>query len=78
MASAPCELEIRAASPEQYVADGERFHPMSLATRPMLERAGVAEQTRERMTAVLREANEDPAAFLVHSPYVVHELRRAA
>ena len=27
------------------------------------------------MTAVLRAANEDPAAFLVHSPYVVHELR---
>jgi len=26
------------------------------------------------MTAVLVDANEDPAAFLVHSPYVVHEL----
>jgi hypothetical protein len=27
------------------------------------------------MLAVLREANEDPGGFLVHSPYVVHELR---
>jgi hypothetical protein len=26
------------------------------------------------MTAVLREANEDPEGYLVHSPYVVHEL----
>ncbi len=27
------------------------------------------------MTSVLRDANEDPSGFLVHSPYVVHELR---
>jgi hypothetical protein len=24
---------------------------------------------------VLHEANEDPGAFLIHSPYVIHELR---
>jgi hypothetical protein len=28
------------------------------------------------MTAVLRAANEDLEAFLVHSPYVVHELSK--
>jgi hypothetical protein len=27
------------------------------------------------MIAVVREANEDPGGFLVHSPYVVYELR---
>jgi hypothetical protein len=27
------------------------------------------------MTSVLREANEDPDGFLIHSPYVVDELR---
>jgi hypothetical protein len=27
------------------------------------------------MIDVLRAANEDPGGFLVHSPYVVHELR---
>jgi hypothetical protein len=27
------------------------------------------------MTEVLREANEDPHGFLIHSPYVVHVLR---
>ena len=36
---------------------------------------GVDTEVREAMTAVLREANEDASAFLVHSPYVVHALR---
>ncbi len=68
------ELAIRAASPEAYVAAG-REHPMSLAVQPVVERAGVADELREAMTAVLRDANEHPDGFLVHSPYVVHELR---
>ena len=69
------ELAIRARSPEAYVDSGQD-HPMSIATRPLLERSGVADEVRAAMTTVLREANEDPDAFLVHSPYVVHELRR--
>ena len=52
-------------------------HPMSLAVRPALERAGLAEQARAALIAVLRDANEDPSSFLVHSPYVVHKLRRS-
>jgi hypothetical protein len=48
---------------------------MALATRPVIERAGVAGEVRDAMTAVLREANEDPAGLLVHSPYVIHDLR---
>ena len=50
---------------------------MSLAVRPALERAGLAEQARAALIAVLRDANEDPSSFLVHSPYVVHKLRRS-
>jgi SAM-dependent methyltransferase len=69
------ELPIRAASPEAYIAAGQE-HPMAVATRPVIERAGVGDEVRSAMTAVLREANEDPGGFLVHSPYVVHELRR--
>jgi hypothetical protein len=42
--------------------------------RKVLEQADVDAEVRGAMLAVLREANEDPAAFLVHSPYVVHEL----
>jgi SAM-dependent methyltransferase len=68
------ELAIRAASPEAYVAAGQE-HPMAVAARPAVMQAGVGAEIADSMTAVLREANEDPDAFLVHSPYVVHELR---
>ena len=44
----------------------------------MLEHAGVDAEARGVMLDVMREANEDPGAFLVHSPYVVHELRAQA
>lgn len=73
-ASTAGELPIRAASPEDYVAAGQE-HPMAVAARPVVERAGIGAEVREAMTAVLREANEDRGGFLVHSPYVVHELR---
>jgi hypothetical protein len=68
------ELAIRDSSPETYIATGQD-HPVAVAVRPALERAGVEIQVRDAMTAVLREANEEPDAFLVHSPYVVYELR---
>ncbi len=73
-ATTPSELPIRASSPESYVAAGQD-HPMARAVRPVVERAGVEDEIREAMTAVLREANEDRDGFLVHSPYVIHELR---
>ena len=75
-ATEPAELPIRAPSPEAYVDAGSE-HPMALAMRPALERAGAAEEARQAMIDVLREANESTTAFLVHSPYVTHELRRA-
>ncbi len=67
-------LPIRATSPQAYVA-GSQEHPMSVAVRSVLQNAGAESEVREAMTGVLREANEDPSGFLVHSPYVVHELR---
>jgi len=76
VATEPAELAIRAASPEAYVDAGSE-HPMALAMRPALERGGAAEEAREVMVDLLRQANESKSAFLVHSPYVVHELRRA-
>ena len=48
---------------------------MSLSVQEALDRAGADAEARGAMTDVLREANEDPAGLLVHSPYVVHELR---
>ncbi len=68
------QLAIRGASPEAYVAAGQE-HPMTIAMRPVVQQAGVEAEVREAMTTVLRKANEDPSGFLVHSPYVVHELR---
>jgi SAM-dependent methyltransferase len=69
------ELRIVAESPEAYFAANEQ-HPMGVAGRPLLERAGTAEATRERALKVLQEGNEDPSAFRVTSPYRVIEVRR--
>jgi SAM-dependent methyltransferase len=68
------ELAIRDSSPEAYV-EGGRDHPMALSVRPVLEQAGADAEATAAMVAVLREANEDPHGFLVHRPYVVHEMR---
>jgi hypothetical protein len=48
---------------------------MSVAPRPVVGNAGVVDELREAIRPVLRDANEDPDAFLAHSPHVVHELR---
>jgi SAM-dependent methyltransferase len=69
------ELKIVAESPDAYFA-ANQGHPMSVAGRPLLERAGTAEATRERALKVLQEGNEDPSAFRVTSPYRVIEIRR--
>lgn len=76
VSTTPAELAIRDRSPDAYVAAG-RDHPMALAVLPVLRQAGAEQEVQAAMTAVLRDANEDPDAFLIHSPYVVHELRAA-
>ena len=72
----PGELPIRGTSPEAYLAAGQD-HPMVLAVRPIIQQAGVGSEVEQAMTAVLRDANEDPGGFLIHTPYVVHQLRAA-
>lgn len=67
-------LAIRDSSPEAYVKAGQE-HPMALSVQPVLEEAGARAEVEAAMTGVLREANEDPHGFRVHSPYVIHELR---
>jgi SAM-dependent methyltransferase len=68
------ELRITAASPEAYLRANEQHHPMSLAGRAALERAGTYREVRDRALAILREGNEDPRAFRVVSPYRVLEV----
>jgi SAM-dependent methyltransferase len=67
-------LTIVGESPEAYFAIGEQHHPMSLAGRPLLERAGTYAALREEAIGALRAGNEDPAAFRVTSPYRVIRL----
>jgi SAM-dependent methyltransferase len=70
------QLSITAASPEAYVESAEQHHPMSIAGRAVLERAGTYRQARDEALAILRRGNEDPQAFRVSSPYRVIEVHR--
>lgn len=70
-------LAIDAPSPEAYLDAHERSHPMSVASRPLLERAGRYAATRDEALAALREGNESSDSFHVMSPYRVIEIRQA-
>jgi SAM-dependent methyltransferase len=72
------EVSFAAESPESYYADGEANHPMSVASRPLLERAGSCEAVREQALAILRAGNEDPDRFRVTSRYRVIRVERSA
>jgi len=69
-------LVVAGASPEAYFADGEAYHPMSVAARPLIERAGTYPALREEAIAALRAGNEDPEAFRATSPYRVLRITR--
>ncbi|HTU28884.1 MAG TPA: class I SAM-dependent methyltransferase [Solirubrobacteraceae bacterium] len=75
--SAAHTLRVRDVSPEAYV-ERSRNHPMALAVAPAVIAAGADEELRSAQLSVLRPANEDPGAFLIHSPYVIHLLRPTA
>jgi len=68
------ELAVEGSSPEDYFAIAESHHPMSVAGRPLLERAGTYPALRQEAIAVLRAGNEAPGAFRVRSPYRVMRL----
>jgi SAM-dependent methyltransferase len=70
------QLGITAASPEAYLEANEQQHPVSVAGRPVLERAGTYREVRSEALRILREGNQDPQAFRVWSPYRVIEVHR--
>jgi SAM-dependent methyltransferase len=72
------QLTVERASPEAYFAEGETYHPMSIAGRPILERAGTYPRLREEALGTLRAGNEDPDGFRITSPYRVLRLTRPA
>lgn len=51
---------------------------MSVAARPVIERAGSYPALREEAIAALRAGNEDPDGFRVTSPYRVLRIARPA
>ncbi|HYN99992.1 MAG TPA: class I SAM-dependent methyltransferase [Actinomycetota bacterium] len=69
-------LEFSDDSPEAFLKRNQENHPMSVATRPLLEKAGTFNAVYEESLQVLNAGNEDPAAFKVTSRYRVVEIRR--
>lgn len=69
-------LPFAAPSVDEFMQIEGENHPLAVASRPVLEEAGRAEEIREGMRRIYEEANEDPGAFRVTSRFVVAELRR--
>jgi SAM-dependent methyltransferase len=69
------EIAFVGRSPEDYLAAGESEHPLSVAARPLLERAGSYQAVRDQALAVLRDGNEDARRFRATSRYRVVEIR---
>jgi SAM-dependent methyltransferase len=70
-------LVVEGESPEAYFAAAERFHPLSIAMRGLLDRTGRYPEIREEALGALRAGNEDPGGFRITSPYRVICLARA-
>ncbi|MEX0790098.1 MAG: class I SAM-dependent methyltransferase [Actinomycetota bacterium] len=70
------ELQFLDDSPEDFLRRNQQNHPMSVATRPLLEEAGSLEAMEKESLAALRAGNEDPHKFRVTSRYRVVEVRR--
>lgn len=69
------EVVFSASSPESYLCAQEADHPMTIASRPLLEHAGTYPTVRAEALEALRRDNEDPARFRATSRYRVIELR---
>ena len=70
-------VTFAAESPEAYMATQRDYHPMAVATRPLVEAAGLRPTIEEKAIAILRAGNEDPAAFRVTSRYRILEITPA-
>ncbi|HEY4028214.1 MAG TPA: class I SAM-dependent methyltransferase [Candidatus Dormibacteraeota bacterium] len=70
-------LAFTAPSAREFLDAESRDHPMSIATRSLLEARGLPpETTLHPMLEVLEAGNEDPDSFVVTSRYVVATARR--
>ena len=71
-------ISFTAPSPEEFVERESENHPLAVGARPTVEGAGRADELREGLLRIYREANEDPSAFRVTSRYVVATVKRPA
>jgi SAM-dependent methyltransferase len=69
-------IPFHAPSVDEFMRIEGENHPLAIAARPVLEKAGRAEEIRVGMRRIYEEANEDPDAFRITSRYVIAELRR--
>jgi ubiquinone/menaquinone biosynthesis C-methylase UbiE len=69
-------LSFGAPSVDEFMRIEGENHPLAIEARPVLQRAGRADEVRDGMRGIYEEGNEDPDAFRITSPYVVAELRR--
>ncbi|HSD23114.1 MAG TPA: class I SAM-dependent methyltransferase [Solirubrobacterales bacterium] len=67
-------ISFTAPSPEEFVDRESENHPLSVGARPAVEEAGRAEELRDGLVRIYRDANEDPSTFRVTSRYVVAEI----
>ncbi|WP_241004247.1 class I SAM-dependent methyltransferase [Conexibacter sp. SYSU D00693] len=69
------ELPFRGASPEAWVEEQTRYHPVWLAARAAVP-ADRWDDLQAQALAHFRAANEDPAAFRTTSRYLLARVRR--
>jgi len=69
-------LAFTGESPEAFLDNQARNHPLAVMGLSILEKTGGAAALRERLLEILREGNEDPQAFRATSRYIVAQARR--
>lgn len=72
------EIAFSARSPNEYFLRNMENHPMSVAMKPVLQKAGLFDEVARQAMEVLVEENESPDAFQVTSRYRIVEVRRPA
>ena len=65
------EISFGASSAREFIELEERNHPLAVAARPVVEKAGRGDELREALLRHYEEANEDSSGFLVTSRYVI-------
>jgi SAM-dependent methyltransferase len=70
------DISFTAPSAQEFVDNESEDHPLAVAARPIIEKAGRADELRQGLLGIYEEANEDPSAFRVTSRYVVAVMER--